>query len=296
MTGNDPTRPTGAAPANPALAALGDRLEQAAGTAIATGGTPPGGRSWARLAFLPVLALFVAAGVLIATLVPGGGGRSAEAAVVSAAQATTDASTGRFAVTVAAEGGGVGRWRCRSTAPTTWTPTGTGRPWISAPRLAGQPGADLLEGQDLSVDTVIDGSDVYVRLGPAAELFGAEWLRMSVPEMAEQQPAPSLAPGAFLDSLEGVADLEEVGREAVRGSRPPTTGGRSASRRRTPRCRPTTASSSSRRSAGRSATSSCPTCPSRCGSATTTWCGGSPSRSTARAGGGPAGLPTWAPR
>jgi hypothetical protein len=219
MSGTPPTS------SNPALAALGDRLESAATTAVATGGLPPSGRSMAKLALIPVLALFVVAGLIIASVAPGGSADTAEAAIVSAARQTSERATGRFELTVEASGLAA----LAGTGSDTLTLTTTGAydadqglfsASIDTSQVLGWLGdGGVLDGVGPTIDAVVAGNDVYLDVSPLASLLGAEWVKVGLPDLAGEGGLPSVVdPGGVLDALEGAgADMDEAGRETVRG-------------------------------------------------------------------------------
>lgn len=206
---------------NPALDALGDRLESAASTAVASGGVPPQ-RPWAKLAIVPLVALFVAAGLVIANVVPGSSGDPAEAAIISAARHTSERSTGRFEATIEAEGlalGGSGPVRLVTTGAYDADQGLYQASLDTSQVLAALPGADALDGVGPTIDAVVAGEVAYLDISPLASLVGAEWLEVTVPELAGDDGLSSVVdPAAVLDTLEAAgADMDEVGREQVRG-------------------------------------------------------------------------------
>jgi hypothetical protein len=207
---------------NPALSALGDRLESAASTAVASGGVPPSGRAWTKLALVPIVALFVVAGLVIASLVPGGSGDTAEAAIVSAARQTSERATGRFEVTVAADGmlGAGGEPLTLTTTGAYDADQGLYTASLDTSQVLGAlPGGEAVGEIGPTIDAVVAGEIVYLDVSPLASVLGAEWLKVTVPELAGEDGLSSLVdPGAVLDALEGAgADMSEVGREDVRG-------------------------------------------------------------------------------
>lgn len=217
MTATPPT-------SNPALAALGDRLESAATTAVATGGPPPSGRSMAKLALIPALALFVVAGLIIASVAPGGSADSAEAAIISAARQTSERATGRFEARVEASGMAAATGGADTVTLTTTGAYDADRGLFSASidtsqLLGSLPSGAALDDVGPTIDAVIAGDDVYLDVSPLASVLGAEWIKVTLPDVAGEQGLPSVVdPGGVLDALEGAgADMDEVGRESVRG-------------------------------------------------------------------------------
>lgn len=215
---------------NPALDQLGDRLETAAATTIASGGPPTDTRRLARLALIPALALFVFAALAITYVVPGGEVTSAEASVLAAAEATGDRSTGRFEVRVEVAGGAedalgplavsvqgaydLEQDRYRVSLDTSSLAAALGG-------SAGEWGADAA-GVD-EIEVVVVGSDVYLNLGPIADLLGTDvrWVSMTLPDLEDGAGGGVTAPDpqAPLDLLAGLGeDVTEVGREDVRGT------------------------------------------------------------------------------
>jgi hypothetical protein len=223
------TGPAGAPTStNPALAALGDRLESAASTAVASGGLPPAGGRMRKLAIIPALALFVVAGMVIASLLPGGGGATAEATVISAARETSDRATGRFEMTVEATGLAGVTEGADTVALTTTGAYDADQGLFQASLdtsalLAALPGSEALGEVGPTIDAVIAGNDVYLDVSPLASVLGAEWVKVPLPELAgEEGVASAIDPSSVLDALEGAgADMAEVGQEDVRGV--PTT-------------------------------------------------------------------------
>jgi hypothetical protein len=232
MTGmptSPPTPPRGSG-RNPALDALGDRLESAAGTVIASGGLPSD-RRWSRLAIVPAIAIFALAAFALAYVVPGGDVRTAEAEVIDAAQATSDASTGRFEVTVAVDGpateaaGGPVEVKIEGAydiANDVYRVAVDTESLGSA--LGGELGSEAAGAVMDDVELIVAGDDVYLNLGPLAELLGSDvsWFKITLPELlgGEDGQAPALAPdpGAALELLNGLGpDATEVGTEQVRG-------------------------------------------------------------------------------
>jgi hypothetical protein len=221
------TGPTGAptSATNPALSALGDRLESAASTAVASGGLPPAGGRMRKLAIIPALALFVVAGMVIASLLPGGGGATAEATVISAARETSDRATGRFEMTVEATGlAGATGGGSDGMALTTTGAYDADRGLFQASLdtsalLAALPGSEALGEVGPTIDAVIAGNDVYLDVSPLASVLGAEWVKVPLPDLAgEEGVASAIDPSTVLDALEGAgADMDEVGQEDVRG-------------------------------------------------------------------------------
>lgn len=206
---------------NPALDALGDRLQAAATTAVASGGVPPR-RPWAKVAVVPLVALFVVAGVVIANVVPGSSGDTADAAIISAARHTSERATGRFTATVEADGlalGGSGAVQVTTTGAYD-ADQGLYQASLDASQvLAALPGAEQLGEVGPTIDAVVAGEVVYLDVSPIASVVGAEWLKVTVPELAGEQGLSSIVdPAAVLDALEGAgADMEEAGTEVVRG-------------------------------------------------------------------------------
>jgi len=105
-------------------------------------------------------------------------------------------------------------------------------------------------GQSTGVDTVIDGTVLYIRTAVFQQALpaGKEWVRLDLAQFAKQQ---GLNLGSLVDSnpnpngalayLRGsTGDVENLGKEKVRGTETTTTGRRStsSSRRSGPRARP----------------------------------------------------------
>lgn len=214
---NDPTTPS----TNPALDALGDQLQAAATVAVASPGGAARGRSRSPFVLIPAVALSLVVVLVVVMVGLGGSGGTAEASVASAARRTSERATGRFDATVEATGvtGASG-----TTSITTSGAYDADNRLFSASldtsALAGLlPGGGVLPGSDSTVDTVVAGDKVYLEAGPFASVLGAAWLETTIPNVAGQQPVPSLIdPSAVLDTLQGAgADMRDVGREDVRG-------------------------------------------------------------------------------
>lgn len=155
----------------------------------------------------------LAGGVAVATV-------ASPAFLADAADRTTAAGTGRFETTVEMTGLPGPTGAARMTGAGAYdTDAGLASLTMDLSELASAMGESGMGG---SIETVVDGTVVYIRLPAGAGVEGATWMKVDTqtPGGFGQGPTPFGAqsdPRALLDFLRGAgADVETVGTEDVR--------------------------------------------------------------------------------